>query len=109
MGRLLYYSEQGVSAASKKKVFGSEVARANLQAVLSSSTDELLYHDLQLSFTFTFQLKTKDHQKLLKVKSKDMAMFNMKEGAHAPEAVRIEPARKSALSARRLAKASVAT
>ena len=109
LGRLLYDSEQGASAASKKKLLGSEAAKANLQAVLSSSTDELLRHDLQSSSTCAFQLKTKDRQKLQKVKSKHKAMFNLKEGAHALEAVRIEPAWNSAVSARRLVKASAVT
>jgi hypothetical protein len=109
LGRLLYYSEQGSSAASKKKLVGSEAVRANFQAVLSSSTDELLYHDLQSSFTFAFQLITKDRQKLQKVRSKHKAMFNLKERTHALEAVRIEPAWRSAVSARRLVKASVVT
>ena len=80
-----------------------------MQAVLSSSTDELFYHDLQSSLTVAFQLNTKDRQELQKVRSKHKAMFSVKEGTHALEAVRIEPAWKSAVSARRLVKASAVT
>ena len=82
---------------------------SNAQVVLATSTALLRYYDVIFSLALSCMSSNQDRQKLQKVKSKHKAMFNFKEGKHALEAARIEPAWKSAVSARRLVKASVAT
>ena len=96
LGRLRRYSELGAPAASAMTLFGSEVTKAKVQAMLARNRDELRFNDLQFSVSLAFPLDTTNQQKLQNVNNEHRAQISLKEGSDDPEALTVEQPRTSA-------------
>ena len=79
-----------MSDGAARALFGSEVAKAKLQALLAKKKGALSYNDVRFSFTFAFLLNAQNRWMLTKLKSELMAKFSEKEGSTSPETGKTE-------------------
>jgi hypothetical protein len=94
LARLCYYSEPVASDGTTRALFGSEVAKATLQALLAKKKGDISYTDLWFSFTFAFLLNTQDRTMLTKMKNELMAKFSEKAGTTSPATGKTETPKK---------------